>query len=156
MLLFNTLLLGSILLHLNDGDKTINELMNIMNIQDIIKYIKILQVNNLVVDYVKDTNVYYKYVQPFGEVLCDEFDMSGLTNTTSLKYSNFTDIILTIDSRIVNETKLASKINILELERKIQEFLKDEYVRTIFYQRIESLKARYYIEQNNDMITYVV
>jgi len=151
-----SLLLGSILLHLNDGDKTINELMNIMNIQDIIKYIKILQVNNLVVDYVKDTNVYYKYVQPFGEVLCDEFDMSGLTNTISLKYSNFTDIILTIDSRIVNETKLASKINIIELERKIQEFLKDEYVRTIFYQRIESLKARYYIEQNNDMITYVV
>ena len=82
--------------------------------------------------------------------------MNESTNTISLKYSNFTDIILTIDSRIVKETKIASKINIIELERKIQEYLKDEYVRTIFYQRIESLKARYYIEQGNDMITYVV
>ena len=106
--------------------------------------------------YAKDGNTYYKYVQPFGEVICDEFDINESSNTIHVKYSNFTDIILTIDSRIVKETKQVSIINIIELERKIQEFLKDEYVRTIFYQRIESLKERYYIEQENDIIKYIV
>jgi hypothetical protein len=69
---------------------------------------------------------------------------------------NFTDVELTIDSRIMKETKQATQINKLELERKIQEFMKDSYVRNLYYQRIESLKSRYYIEETDTMITYIV
>jgi len=151
-----SLLIGSLLLYLNDGDKTIDELKTILNISNITKYIQILTFNNLVVNYVKETNTYYKYVIPFGNVVCDESDINVLNKDIELKFTNFTDIILTMESRIVKETKFATKINIIELERKIQEYLKDEYIRTMFYQRLESLKSRYYIEQDNDIILYVV
>ena len=68
---------------------------------------------------------------------------------------NFTDVILTMDSRIMKEVK-PNKMHKLELERRVQEFMKDSYVRNIFYQRLESLKSRYYIEENDSIVEYSV
>jgi hypothetical protein len=74
---------------------------------------------------------------------------------SELIIGKFTDIIMTMDSRIVKEVK-PSKMNIMELERRVQEFMGDSYVRSIFYQRLESLKNRFFIEEKDSIIGYLV
>jgi hypothetical protein len=69
--------------------------------------------------------------------------------------NKFTDIIMTMDSRIIKEVKPA-KMNIMELERRILEFMGDSYVRNIFYQRLDMLKKKYYITEVDSIIEYVV
>jgi hypothetical protein len=44
----------------------------------------------------------------------------------------------------------------MELERKIQEYLGDEYIRTIFYKQLESLKSRMFIEEVDSIISFVL
>jgi len=155
--------MGSILLHLNDGDKTITELKELLNIkqtileEELVQYLQILQMNNVVVYYLKDGSTYYKYVEPYGNVVCDDLLNTSTTDSKMVtKIGNFTDIVITMDSRIMKETKQVKQIHILELERKIQEFIGDEYSRSIFYQRLECLKSRYYIEDDNSIIKYIV
>jgi hypothetical protein len=60
-----------------------------------------------------------------------------------------------MDSRIMMEVK-PQKMNIMELERRIVEFMGNSYVRNIFYQRIASLKKRYYIKESDSIIEYNV
>ena len=149
--------MGSILLYLNDGDKTVKELQDILNIKndkEFTKFLEILVINNIIVYYVKDNTTYHKYVEPYGNVICDNILIPSVKNELP-KIVNFTDNILTMDSRIMKETKVAKQIHIMELERKVQEFMGDEYIRTVFYQRLESLISRYYIENVNNMIIYL-
>jgi len=157
-----SLYMGSILLHLNDGDKSFDELKLVLNVNTkiiedkLLQYVQILVINNLIIYYVKNGITYYKYVEPYGMVIVNNELLNSLSkNVASIKISNFTDIIMTLDSRIMKETKLANQINKLELERKIQEFLGDDYIRNMYYQRIESLKSRFFIEEDNNMIIYI-
>ena len=151
-----SLYMGSILLYLYDGDKTSTELSNVLN-EECMKYLEILEMNNVLIHFMKDGVTYYKYVEPYGNVVCDDnINILSANTEKPLKIVHFTDVIITTDSRIMKETKLAKQIHILELERKIQEFMGDEYVRTIFYQRLESLKSRYYIEDDNSIIKYII
>ena len=154
--------MGSILLHLNDSDKSMDELKLVLNIKNktvedkTVKYIKLLMINNLIINYVKDAVIYYKYVEPYGIITVNNELLHTLSdNILPIKIANFTDIIMTIDSRIMKEVKFANQMNKLELERKIQEFLGDDYVRNIYYQRIESLKSRFFIEEVDNMIKYI-
>jgi len=110
--------------------------------------LNILIYNNIVVDIGK-----YKYVEPYGEVECDE--IYNVNVKSDIKVSRFTDIELTIDSQIMKVVK-ANKINKMELERKIQEYLGDEYIRAIYYKQLESLKSRMFIEEKDDTISFIL
>ena len=151
-----TLSVGSIVMYLNDGDMTIQMLVDKIKLKDdvISTMINTLFLNNIVINYEKDGLTYYKYVEPYGEIECDD-KIIAKKPETNIVIGRFTDIILTVESRIIHEIK-PTKMNILELERRIQEFMGDDYVRNIFFQRVESLKKRFYIEDNNDILSYVL
>jgi len=147
-----TLILGSILMHLNDKENSLLELSKLMNIgeEKLNNLLNVLIINNVVVEY--DNK--YKYVPPYGEIDIDETCETKIVKS-ELIIGKFTDIIMTIDSRIIKEVK-PSKMNIMELERRVQEFMGDSYVRSIFYQRLESLKNRFFIEEKDSIIAYLV
>jgi len=152
-----SLIFGSILLYLNDNQMTINELSKVlkMNEDDVRKRINsLIKLNIVIENNVIENNYSYKYIEPFGDVDCQLMNDEPLIKEP-LVINKFTDIIMTMDSRIIMEVK-PKKMNKLELERRIQEFMGDSYVRSIFYQRLESLIQRYYIEVNNDIIEYSV
>jgi hypothetical protein len=138
-------------MHLYDGNKTVEQLSELMNVKinEIEQRIKIVMFYNIVIK----SNLEYQYVEPYGNVDCD--DSIPETNNINLEYNKFTDVIMTTESRIVKEVK-SGKILKMELERKIQEFLGSAYTRTIFYSQLESLKKRYYIEEKDDCIEYVI
>ena len=144
------LIMASILMYLKDEDKTSAELAGCMKLKEdeIKKRLNILIYNNIVVDIGK-----YKYVEPYGDVECDE--IYNIDVKPDIKISRFTDIELTVDAQIMKTVK-ANKINKMELERKIQEYLGDEYIRTIFYKQLESLKSRMFIEEADSIISYVL
>lgn len=144
-----SLIFGSILLHLNDKDMSIAELSTELKINDdeIIKRINSLIKYNVVIK----NNLVYKYTAPYGNVECDI--LSDVIEPIQIE--RFTDIIMTIESRIVKEVK-SNKMNIMELERRIQEFLGESFVKNIFYDRLESLKKRYYVKDTDSIIEYVV
>ena len=136
---------------MKDEDKTFAELAGIMKLKEdeIKKRLNILIYNNIVVDIGK-----YKYVEPYGSIDCED-SLPMIKNNTDTEYIKFTDIIMTIESRIMKYVK-PEKINKIELERKIQEFLGTSYCRNIYYNQLDSLKKRYYIEEIDDMIQYIV
>jgi hypothetical protein len=144
-----SLIFGSILLHLNDKDMSIAELSTElkMNNDEVIKRINSLIKYNIVIK----NNLVYKYTPPYGNVECDILP----DVIEPIQIERFTDIIMTTESRIVKEVK-PNKMNIMELERRIQEFLGESFVRNIFYDRLESLKKRYYVKDVNSIIEYVV
>lgn len=148
-----SLIFGSILLHLNDKDMDISELSNLLKINEIeiTKRIKSLIKYNIVVK----INSSYKYTPPYGDIECEIIDINDDIETNNVNIEKFTDIIMTTDSRIIKEVK-PNKMNKMELERRVQEFLGTSYVRNIFYDRLESLKKRYYIKETDSIIEYVV
>jgi hypothetical protein len=152
-----SLIIGSILLHLNDSDMTLKSLIEKMNIKEekLLKLINSLIINNIIIQYEKDLEkiTYYKYVTPFGQVDIDE--NNTILTKPVVEIGKFTDINTTMDSRIIKEVK-PQKLNLLELERRVQEFMGSSYDRNIFYQRIESLKNRFFIEDKNSLIEYLV
>ena len=145
------LILGSILLYLNEGNKTLMDLADNLNIDDneLEKKLKILIFYNIVVCI---NNIEYKYIDPYGSIECEDSIISNVSSENM--YIKFTDIIMTIESRIIKYVK-PEKIHKMELERKVQEFLGSSFCRNIYYNQLESLKKRYYIEENNDIIEYV-
>lgn len=151
-----TLSVGSIIMYLNDEDMTLQMLVDKIKLKDDIvsTMINTLFLNNIVINYEKDGLTYYKYVEPYGEIECDD-KIIAKKPETNIVIGRFTDIIMTIESRIIHEIK-PKKMSILELERRIQEFIGDDYVRNIFFQRVESLKKRFYIEEDNDILSYVL
>ena len=44
----------------------------------------------------------------------------------------------------------------MELERRIQEFMGDFYVKNIFHARLDSLKTRFFIKEIDSIIEYIV
>jgi len=147
------LIIGSILLYLNDGNKTIKEISELMKLKEseIEDRIKVLIFYNIVIP-ISDNQ--YKYVEPFGNIDCED-SIPEISKSVDIEYIKFTDIIMTIDSKIMKEVKSGKKLK-MELERIVQEFLGSAYSRTIYYNQIESLKKRYYIEENGDYIEYIV
>jgi DNA-binding transcriptional regulator GbsR (MarR family) len=147
-----SLKMGSIIMYLNDQDMTIKMLSDKTKIKEenVSNIINTLFFNNIVINY----DNYYKYVEPYGDIECDDKVIVKKLDL-SIQVGKFTDIIMTIESKIISEIK-PKKMNIMELERRIQEYLGDNYVRNIFYQRVESLKKRFYIEENEQIISYVV
>jgi hypothetical protein len=139
-------------MHLNDKENSLNELSKLMNISEekLNNLLNVLIINNVVVGY--DNK--YKYVQPYGEIDIDEMYETKVVKS-ELIIGKFTDIVMTMDSRIVKEVK-SSTMHVMELERRIQEFMGDSYVRSIFYQRLESLKNRFFIEEKDSIIGYLV
>jgi DNA-binding transcriptional regulator GbsR (MarR family) len=148
-----SLIFGSILFNLNDKDMTIMELSNILkiNVDEVTKRIKSLIKYNVVI---KNTSS-YKYTPPYGDVECELLNDNDEDNYREIVTERFTDILMTIESRIIKEVK-PNKMNIMELERRIQEFLGESFVRNIFYDRLESLKKRYYVKDVDSIIEYVV
>ena len=147
------LIIGSILFHLNDGNKTIKELSELMKIKesDVEERIKILMFYSVVISLPDN---YYKYIEPYGTVDCEDA-LPVSSKQTEIKYVKFTDIIMTVESRIMKEVK-SRKRNKMELEQSIQEFLGSEYSRSIYYNQLESLKKRFYIEEKDDSIEFIV
>jgi len=145
-----SLIFGSILLYLNESDMTIEELSGKIKINEdsIRKRINSLIKLNIVVE----NNNKYKYVEPYGEVECKLLDDDV---KEELVIEKFTDIIMTIESQIMKHVK-SCKMNKLELERRIQEYVGSSYVRSIFYQCLDRLKEKYYIEEKDAIIEYVV
>lgn len=151
-----SLIFGSILLYLNDKEMTIAELSNQLKINEdeVAKRVKSLIKYNIVLK----NNDLYKYSPPYGNIDCellnitDDIDCDKNTNNFT---ERFTDIIMTTQSRIIKEVK-PNKMNKMELERRIQEFLGDSYVKNIFYDCLESLKKRYYVKESESIIEYVV
>ena len=148
-----SLISGSCLLYLQDSPMTIDELSKKVNIgkDEVQNIIDILYFNNIVIT----SENKYKYVEPFGEVDCCSVTMKIKKEEDDIVINKFTDIIMTMDSRIIKEVKPA-KMNIMELERRILEFMGDSYVRNIFYQRVDMLKKKYYITEVDSIIEYVV
>jgi len=148
-----SLIAGSCLLYLQDSPLTIDELTLKINIskEEIQNIIDILYFNNIVISSEKT----YKYVEPFGDVDCCNVTMKIKQEQNNNQQTNFTDIIITMDSRIMKEIK-PMKMNIMELERRVIEFMGDSYVRNIFYQRLDSLKKKYYIKEVDSIIEYLV
>jgi len=147
-----SLVFGSILLHLNDNDRTIKELSDMLNMKedDVTKRINSLINYNIVIK----LNDAYKYVPAYGDIDCEL--INDITeHPVSIVIDRFTDILMTIESRIVKEVK-PNKMNKMELERRIQEFLGESFLRNIFYDRLESLKKRYYVKEVDSIIEYVV
>jgi hypothetical protein len=147
------LLMGSILLYLNEGNKTLLELENLLKFSgdEIQKRMKILMFYNTVVC-INETE--YKYVEPYGSINCED-SLPVTKNTVDDEYIKSTDIIMTTESVIMKYVK-PQKINKMELERRIQEFLGTSFCRNMYYNQLDSLKKRYYIEEINDMIQYIV
>jgi hypothetical protein len=146
------LIMGSILFYLNDSNKTIKELSELMKIKEseIEERIKILMFYNVVISLPDN---HYKYIEPYGTVDCEDA-LPVSSKLTEIKYVKFTDIIMTVESRIMKEVK-SRKRNKMELEQTIQEFLGSEYNRSIYYNQLESLKKRYYIEEKDNYIEYI-
>jgi len=142
-----SLIFGSILLHLCDGELSIKELSELLKINEdeVNKRITILIKYNIVI--YKDNK--YKYVQPYGNVVCKLIDIDDF-----IVIQRFTDIELTTDSRIIKEVK-PNSMNKMELERRVQEYMRESFVRSIFYDRIDSLIKRFYIKETNSIIEYV-
>jgi hypothetical protein len=147
------LIMGSIMFYLNDGNKTIKELSDLMKIKEseIEERIKILMFYNVVISLPDN---HYKYIEPYGTVDCEDA-LPASSKLSDIKYVKFTDIIMTVESRIMKEVK-SKKRNKMELEQSIQEFLGTEYSRSIYYNQLESLKKRFYIEEKGDYIEYIV
>lgn len=147
------LIMGSILFYLNDSNKTIKELSELMKIKEseIEERIKILMFYNVVI-LIPDNQ--YKYIEPYGTIDCEDA-LPISSKPTEIKYVKFTDIIMTVESRIMKEVK-SRKRNKMELEQTIQEFLGSEYSRSIYYNQLESLKKRFYIEEKGDYIEYII
>jgi len=147
------LIIGSILFHLNNSNKTIKELSDSMKIKeiDVEERLKILMFYNIVI-LLPDNH--YKYIEPYGNVNCEDA-LPVFSKPTEINYVKFTDIIMTVESRIMKEVK-SRKRNKMELEQTIQEFLGTEYSRSIYYNQLESLKKRYYIEEKGDYIEYIL
>jgi hypothetical protein len=147
------LIIGSILFHLNNSNKTIKELSDLMKIKEseVEERLKILMFYNIVI-LLSDNH--YKYIEPYGTVNCEDA-LPLISKPTEINYVKFTDIIMTVESRIMKEVK-SRKRNKMELEQTIQEFLGTEYSRSIYYNQLESLKKRYYIEEKGDYIEYIV
>lgn len=145
-----SLIFGSILLHLNDSDMTTSELSSKLNINEdeITKRISSLIKYNIVIN----LNNKYKYVPPFGDVECKLIDD---TIIEPVIIERFSDLELTTESKIMKEVK-PNKMNKMELERRVQEFLGASYVRKIFFDRLESLKKRYYVKEVDSIIEYIV
>ena len=95
-----------------------------------------------------------KYIEPYGNIDCSKIRISTETNDV-VQIEKFVDVKMTIESRIMKEIK-PNKMNILELERRIQEYMGDSYVRSIFYNLLDSLKERYYIKEVDSIIEYDV
>jgi hypothetical protein len=150
-----SLINGSILLHLKDKHMTIKELSDSIKINedDLSKRLKLLIQLNIVIE----NNDIYKYVEPYGDVDCNvsmiENTKQDLLNEHVIE--RFSDVIMTIQSRIMKEVK-PNKMNKLELERRVQEYMGDSYVRSIFYQQIDILKEKYYIKEEDSIIEYDV
>jgi DNA-binding transcriptional regulator GbsR (MarR family) len=147
-----SLTFGSILLYLNDSDMSISELSNILKINEdeVDKRIKNLIKYNIVIK--KDDK--YKYIPPYGNVECKLINLEEDDNMEPFIIKRFTDIELTTDARIIKEIK-PNKMNIMELERRVQEYMGDCFVRNIFYDRLDSLKKRFYIIETNSIIEYI-
>ncbi len=147
------LIMGSILFHLNDSNKTIKELSELMKIKesDVEERIKILMFYNIVISLPDN---YYKYIEIHDTIDCEDA-LPVSSKPAEIKYVKFTDIIMTVESRIMKEVK-SRKRNKIELEQSIQEFLGSEYNRSIYYNQLESLKKRFYIEEKDDYIEYIV
>lgn len=145
-----SLIFGSILLHLNDSDMTTSELSSKLKISEdeITKRISSLIKYNIVIN----LNNKYKYVPPFGDVECKLIDD---TIIEPVIIERFSDLELTTESKIMKEVK-PNKMNKMELERRVQEFLGASYVRKIFFDRLESLKKRYYVKEVDSIIEYIV
>ena len=73
----------------------------------------------------------------------------------NIQQTNFTDIMMTMDARIMKEIKPA-KMNVMELERRVIEFMGDSYVRNIFYDRLANLKKKFYIREVDSIVEYIV
>jgi len=151
-----SLVMGSILLYIKDTPLSITELVEKTNINEdnIRNKLDILCMNDIVI--CMEDGVQYKYIEPFGDVDCfDNFSNFKAKTEKQIVINRFTDIIMTIESRIIKEIK-PNKMNIMELERRVQEYVGESYIRSIFYQRIESLKKRYLIEEKDSIIEYSV
>jgi hypothetical protein len=148
-----SLALGSCLLYLKDSSMSINDLSLLSNIPNdkVQNIIDTLYFNNLVIN---ENDSIFKYVEPFGDVDCSKI-ITKSKESEDIVVNTFSDIIITMDSRIMKEVK-PQKMNIMELERRIVEFMGNSYVRNIFYQRIASLKKRYYITEIDSIIEYNV
>ena len=46
-------------------------------------------------------------------------------------------------------------MNVIELERRVIEYMGESYVRNIFYQRLDNLKKKYYIKEVDSIIEYL-
>ena len=147
-----SLITGSILLHLKNSNQTIKQLSDSLKINedDITKRINQLMQLNIVIE----SGSSYKYIEPYGNIDCSKIRISTETNDI-VQIEKFADIKMTIESRIMKEIK-PNKMNILELERRIQEYMGDSYVRSIFYNLLDSLKERYYIKEVDSIIEYDV
>jgi DNA-binding transcriptional regulator GbsR (MarR family) len=147
---------GSCLLYLQDNPMTIDELIHKLNINkdELQNIIDVLYFNNIVINNQEGSSNIYKYVEPFGDVDCCNITIK-VKQEKEVLINNFTDIIITMDSRIMKEIK-PNKMNIMELERRVIEFMGDSYVRNIFYQRLDSLKKKYYIKEIDSIIEYIV
>jgi DNA-binding transcriptional regulator GbsR (MarR family) len=151
-----SLLMGSILLYIKDTPLSITELVEKTNINEnnIRNKLDILCMNDILI--CMEDGVHYKYIEPFGDVDCfDNFSNFKAKTEKQIVMNRFTDIVMTIESRIIKEIK-PNKMNIMELERRVQEYAGESYIRSIFYQRIESLKKRYLIEEKDSIIEYSV
>jgi DNA-binding transcriptional regulator GbsR (MarR family) len=150
-----SLIIGSILLYLQDSPLNITDLIEKTNIseKEILNKLDILYLNNIIVK--NEDNSIYKYIEPFGDVDCTITMIKTKEDiNTNVSLNKFTDIVITIESRIIKEVK-PNKMNIMELERRIQEFMGESYVRSIFYQRIDSLKNKFYIKEVDSIIEYI-
>jgi DNA-binding transcriptional regulator GbsR (MarR family) len=147
-----SLVMGSILLYLQDEPLSITELIQKINIseQNIRNILDILYLNNVVI--LNDSSATYKFIEPYGDVDCSVINIKVKNEVV---INRFTDIIMTIDSRIIKEIK-PHKMNIMELERRVQEFMGESYVRNIFYNRLETLKNKFLIKEDNSIIEYVL
>jgi len=152
-----SLMTGSILLYLKDQSLTISELVNKTNISEseIRNKIDTLCMNDIVV--CNEDGITYKYIEPFGDVDCFHNNWSNfkIKLEKDMVMNKFTDIIMTTESRIIKEVKIC-KMNIMELERRVQEYMGESYLRNIFYQRVESLKKRFLIDETDSIVEYQV
>jgi hypothetical protein len=144
------LIMGSILLHLNDGKKTLLDLVNLLNISEgeIERRLKILMFYNAVIC----INSEYECVELYGYVRCDDSLPEKTSNDN--KDVLFTDVLMTIESRIIKTVK-TKNVHKIELERNIQEFMGTSFCRNIYYNQLDSLKKRYYIEEKDDILQYI-
>jgi hypothetical protein len=149
-----SLIIGSILMYLFESDKTMSDLIGLLKLNEdnLNNNITNLIMTNIIIDVEKEGVVYYKYIEPYGDVECEELVK---INSKLVKISRFTDVEITVECRIMKEVK-PNKVLKMELERRIQEFMGEEYVRSIFYRQLESLKSRIFVEEKDEYIVYIV